>query len=170
MFSQLSSVQFTLEVKGIRLYVRRKLSNDHPGVTCEQCKKTQRLFFFDLGDEILPNYMGIIIGQYQDPSKPISRMKCHKGLFHAAQLSSLKNPFSSKDSGSYLMFGCFRGWRFPYIGRTHAAYIGEDSSILGIYLKMLVMLPNLYEFMYFFFDERCVKIYQRAFDDDLWIL
>ena len=36
MFSQLSSVQFTLEVKGIRLDVRRKLSNDHPGVTCEQ--------------------------------------------------------------------------------------------------------------------------------------
>ena len=25
----------------------------------------------------------------------------------------------------------FWGWIFPYIGRIHTAYIGEDSSILG---------------------------------------
>ena len=30
-----------------------------------------------------------------------------------------------------LMFGCFRGWGFPDIGRIHTAYIGEDSSIFS---------------------------------------
>ena len=29
---------------------------------------------------ILPNYMGIIISQYEDPYKPISIMECHKGF------------------------------------------------------------------------------------------
>ena len=28
-------------------------------------------WLFDIGDEILPNYMGIIISQYKDPYKPI---------------------------------------------------------------------------------------------------
>ena len=38
-----------------------------------------------------------------------------------------------------LMFGeFFGGWVFPYISRIHTAYIGEDSSILGNYLKCLV--------------------------------
>ena len=30
-----------------------------------------------------------------------------------------------------LIAGYFGGGVFPYIGRTHTAYIGEDSSILG---------------------------------------
>ena len=33
-----------------------------------------------IGDEILPNYMGITISQYKDPHKQISIMECHKGF------------------------------------------------------------------------------------------
>ncbi len=42
-------------------------------------------WLFDIGDEILPNYMGSIISQYKHPYKPISIMECHKGL-NAAHL------------------------------------------------------------------------------------
>ena len=44
-------------------------------------------WLFDIGDEILPSYMGIIISQYKDPVfNQLSRMECHKGLVHAAQI------------------------------------------------------------------------------------
>ena len=37
-------------------------------------------WLFDIGDEILPNYIWIIISQYKDAYKPISTMECHKGF------------------------------------------------------------------------------------------
>ena len=33
----------------------------------KQCSVTPWLVVFDIGDEILPSYMGIIISQYKDP-------------------------------------------------------------------------------------------------------
>ncbi len=41
-------------------------------------------WLFDIGDEILPNYMGIIISQYKNPYKPISIMECHKDFEHCS--------------------------------------------------------------------------------------
>ena len=42
----------------------------------------------------------------------------------------------------YLIFGCFRGWGFPYIGRIHTAYIGE--YLYFRYLKCLVIYGNFW--------------------------
>ena len=33
---------------------------------------------------LLPSYIGIIISQYKDPYKPISKMECHKGFEHCS--------------------------------------------------------------------------------------
>ena len=42
-----------------------------------------------IGDEILPNYIGIIIGQnYKDPYKPTCIMKSNKVFFFVAQLNA----------------------------------------------------------------------------------
>ena len=37
-----------------------------------------------IGDEILPNYIGIIIGHYKDPYKPTSIMESNKGFFRGS--------------------------------------------------------------------------------------
>ena len=46
----------------------------------------------DARDENLPSYIGIILSQYKDPYKPISIMECHRGLVHAAQVTSPSHP------------------------------------------------------------------------------
>ena len=33
-----------------------------------------------IGDEVLPNYIGIVISHEKDHQKPISVMECHKGF------------------------------------------------------------------------------------------
>ena len=43
-------------------------------------KKGPWLEGFDIGDDILPKYMGIITSHYKDPYQPTSRMECHKGF------------------------------------------------------------------------------------------
>ena len=51
------------------------------GSTIQQVSSVQNPgWLFDIGEIILPNYMGIIISQYKDPYKPISIMEGHKGF------------------------------------------------------------------------------------------
>ena len=40
-------------------------------------------WLFDIGDEILPNYMGIIISQYKDPYETTSTMESKRFFFVA---------------------------------------------------------------------------------------
>ena len=40
--------------------------------------------------------------------------------------------------------GYYGGWVFPYIGRIHTAYIGEDSSILGTWNVWWLMASVLF--------------------------
>ena len=37
-----------------------------------------------IGDEILPNHMGILISQYKDPYQPTSIMESSKGFFRGS--------------------------------------------------------------------------------------
>ena len=60
--------------------MRTKLSNEKRAPGCLGC----------IGDEILPNYMGILISQYKDPDIPTSIMESNKGFFVAQMCFSVK--------------------------------------------------------------------------------
>ncbi len=70
----------------------------------EQCSKPKG-WLFDIGDDKLPNYIGIIISQYKDPYLPISIMECHWRVFNAAQIMFKRRiAKSASQSNSSLAF------------------------------------------------------------------
>ena len=63
----------------------------------------------------------------------------------------------------YLIRLWIGGWGFPYIGRIHTAYIGEDSSILGTWTCWwLHESPKKKQFFDWFFDWQSKEIQRRS--------
>ena len=125
-------------------------SSKNPQVSWAVIKESRAPgWLFYIGDEILPSYMGIIIGHCKDPYKPTSIMECHNGFEGCSVVPPWDDPgwwlcgYTSlgpvhplESLGVYLRVGMNGAGAIRHLMMTHCNKWGRN------HLLILIIDPN----------------------------